>query len=355
MSGSRDTSGTSRFAKFVVGNIELETSPIEIVRKDSALLRLILGSGRSGTTWVLDCLADANELRPIFEPLHPSESAVAEQYAYQILAAGETDQALERYFLDLAAGAVRSRWIDYRGPNGILFPHPSRFLSWRFMKAWVREWRKYLDDREALRPATKRSQTLIKCIRANLIAGWLSRSLGFRTVLIVRHPCAVVESQFRLRRIWDPKAVLERYRANRKLHELTGERYVKPLNSDLSTVQALTLNWIIENQWPVERSREDGYSVVFYEDLVLNPGSTWRRLCNSLELANVPDPALLQKPSQQAALKSTDHKKEMSGPRWRTGLTPEQLDSIQDMLDATNCSIYRTDTVEPTTRWNIQG
>jgi len=32
---------------------------------------IIAGSGRSGTTWVLDVLAEANNLRPFFEPLNP--------------------------------------------------------------------------------------------------------------------------------------------------------------------------------------------------------------------------------------------------------------------------------------------
>ena len=32
---------------------------------------VIAGSGRSGTTWILDVLAEANNLRPVFEPLNP--------------------------------------------------------------------------------------------------------------------------------------------------------------------------------------------------------------------------------------------------------------------------------------------
>ena len=315
-------------------------------------MRLILGSGRSGTTWILDCLAEANNLRPIFEPLHPGESVLGTQYAYQILAASDTDETLERHFLDLAGGGVRSRWIDYRGPKGILFPHPSRFMTWRFVKAWVREWRKYISEHEKLRLATKRERTLIKCIRGNLMAGWFTQSLGFRTVLMVRHPCAVIESQFRLRRVWNPTAVLARYRANRRLHELTKGRYVELLNSNLTTVQALTLNWIIENQWPVEHSQEDGYGVVYYEDLLLRPESSWRNLCDSLELVNVPDAALLRIPSQTMAVKSEGYHNELSDPRWRKGLTPKQLDTVQDLLDATDCTIYRTDEVEPMNRWD---
>src|SRR5262245_32752648 len=48
-------------------------------------IRIIAGSGRSGTTWVQDVLADANALRPIFEPLHPLAVPQADPFAYRYL------------------------------------------------------------------------------------------------------------------------------------------------------------------------------------------------------------------------------------------------------------------------------
>jgi hypothetical protein len=46
-------------------------------------IRIIAGSGRSGTTWVLDALAEANALRPVFEPLHPLAIPQARPFAYR--------------------------------------------------------------------------------------------------------------------------------------------------------------------------------------------------------------------------------------------------------------------------------
>jgi hypothetical protein len=48
----------------------------EMPKVDSHLVerprpRVVAGYGRSGTTWVQDVLAISNELRPVFEPLHP--------------------------------------------------------------------------------------------------------------------------------------------------------------------------------------------------------------------------------------------------------------------------------------------
>lgn len=309
--------------------------------------RMILGSGRSGTTWVLDCLAEANELRPIFEPLNPSQSTLGYRYACRAMASSDSDDTLERFFLDHASGRVRSRWIDYRGLDGLLFPRPARFMTKGFAMSWLRAWQTYIHDRRVLRPATRHKVTLTKCIRANLMAGWLTRTVGFRTALVVRHPCAVVESQIRLGKPWDPTFVLGRYRADRRLHEVTDGLYLDLLNTKLTTLQALTLNWIIENQWPVEQSRQCGYVVVHFEDLLSRPATAWPYLCDSLELKRVPNSTLLNKPSQQAAVKPARHGQQWLQPRWRSHLTPDQLGAIQGMLDATNCSLYRTDEVGP--------
>jgi hypothetical protein len=310
--------------------------------------RLIVGSGRSGTTWVLDCLSQANELRPIFEPLHPAESSLGLRYAYQAMAEADEDEELERHFRNLAAGRIRSRWIDYRGSRQLLFPHVSKLDSMSSIKRWARRWWKYIHDRGSLRRATRRENTLIKCIRANLMAGWLTRTIGFRTVMIVRHPCAVLESQVRLgtAKAWDPTPVLARYRASRKLHEVTGGRYERLLESNLTRTESLALRWVIENQLPVERSREDGYSVVCYEDLVLRPEVAWPSVCASLELEHVPDRALLGRPSQQASPSSASIQT-WREPGWKSRLTTEQLHAIQGVLDATGCSFYSIRGIEP--------
>lgn len=320
------------------------------MQEDSTPPRLVVGSGRSGTTWVLDCLADANELRPIFEPLHPGESALGKRYAYEVLARGDTNKALECYFRDLAACRVRSRWTDYRGLRALLFPRPARFMTEGFTRFWLYSWRQQFRHRRARRAATRRKNAVIKCIRANLMAGWLTQTIGFRTALIVRHPCAVVESQYGSGSMWDPTAVLERYRVNHRFHEVTGGRYLELLNTELTMLQALTLNWVIENQWPVERSQQDGYTVVYYEDLIFRPEISWPHLCDSLGLTHVPDPTLLLKPSQQATVRSVENDNVWRKQRWQSQLRPEQLDVIQDILDATRCALYTTDELEPAAR-----
>ena len=310
--------------------------------------RIILGSGRSGTTWVQDCLAEANCLRPIFEPLHEEEGELGRRFAYRMLTPGDENAELERYFHDLAEGRIRSLWIDYRGRRQILFPRLSTLSTFPSLQAWRRRWKKHLSDRRNLRGAIRRPETLIKCIRANLMAGWLSRKLGFRTVLLVRHPCASVESQYRnASAVWNPEPVMDRYRSDKRLHEETDGAYLPLLNSRLTRLQALTLNWVIENQVPIARAASEGYTVIYYEHLRKQPSVTWPRICKALALDNIPGEELVQAPSQQSYEKNAKNGLLASEPRWQGAFNTGQLSEIQAVLDATECHLYGVRSTSP--------
>jgi hypothetical protein len=309
--------------------------------------RIILGSGRSGTTWVQDCLAEANYLRPIFEPLHEGESELGQRFAYRMLLPGAENEELKCYFRDLAEGRVRSLWIDYRERRHLLFPNLSKVPTFRGLRKWLWVWRKHLSYRAQLRSASKRQQTLIKCIRANLMAGWLSRDLGFRTVLLVRHPCASVESQYRKGAVWNPEPVAERYRSDTRLHDATGGIYLPLLNSRLTRLQSLTLNWVIENQGPVARASEEGYTVAYYEDLRARPSVAWPNICAAMGLSMIPSQELVEMPSIQSYGKDSGSVHSAVEPRWRRALRADQLSEIQAILDVTECGLYNVSNHSP--------
>jgi hypothetical protein len=270
------------------------------------------------------------------------------RHAYAVMVPGDREPSLEHFFFKLAAGDLRSRWIDYRGRRGRLFPAPAELRSVAAVKSLAHSWKKHLRDRKLLREKVLREGVLLKCIRANLMAGWLTQSLGFKTVLVVRHPGAVVESQYRLGGVWDPAPVLDRYRANERLHLVTNGRYRDLLNSRLSTLQGLTLNWVIENQLPVAMSKDNGYATFYYEDLASGTDSAWPQLCRALDLGQVPVVAALQVPSQQAsALTKQEGQVAERHAGWRTRLTTSQLAEIQEILDATKCHLYRLDRDAP--------
>jgi hypothetical protein len=310
-------------------------------------MRLIAGSGRSGTTWVQDALAFANDLRPVFEPLHPAVSDIGARYAYRTLTADEEHPELERFLRDVCAGRGHAMWTRYRGRPDLLLPPLAKLRKLDAAKSLYRLWRKFLQDFPELAAAGRGKNPLVKCIRANLMLPWLSRRFGCSTVLVVRHPGAVVESQFRSG-TWDPEPELERYRNDPRLHEMTCARYSSLLRRRLTRVEALATSWIIENQLVIEQASSNGVTVVFYEQLRSAPDREWQRVCRALDLPNVPAESVLARPSQQSSPDQTALSENSAvDPGWLRRLSPAQIRQVQGVLDEACFDLYAMNETGP--------
>ena len=302
-------------------------------------MRLIAGSGRSGTTWVQDVLAEANHLRPVFEPLHPYVSEIGDRYAYRAFSREDDVPELERFLADACAGRRHSLWMRYRQQRFWLLPSRAQIRKPQELRRTVRRWSRFLSDVPRLAAAGRRVDPIVKCIRANLMLDWIAARFGRRMVFVVRHPGAVIESE--LRGGWNASFALKRFRNDSRLHEITEGRYLPLLNARLDALEALATRWIVENQWVVEWARAAGIAVVHYEHLRLHPGRQWLEILGALELENAPPPRLIARPSQQSARKVlADDETALAAPRWRTALSDDQLTSIQRVLDAVGCDFY---------------
>lgn len=309
-------------------------------------LRFIAGSGRSGTTWVQDALASANRLRPIFEPLHPYVSDMGNRYAHRALTRNDENPELDRFLRDVCAGRSNRFWTQYRQQARWLFPPPAEFQSYNDLGRVWRHWRKFFRDVPRLMFAPSGREPIIKCIRANLMLGWLSARCGYRIVLIVRHPGAVIESE--LRGSWNARVALDRFRNDDKLHEITGGRYRSLLDRNPTSVEALATRWIIENQWVVEQAPANGVAVVYYERLKAFPHREWQVITHALELEHAPTPRIVARPSQQSSpTRSTATSAVSEGPRWQRILSREQIERIQGTLDLARCDLYSMSDPEP--------
>jgi hypothetical protein len=197
-----------------------------------------------------------------------------------------------------------------------------------------------------------RTDPLVKCIWANLMLGWISRQFNCPIALIVRHPGAVIESE--LRSGWDAESVLERFKADTRLHELTGGRYRSLLARQLTPIEALAARWIIENQWAIENASLNNVTVVYYELLSTSPESTWELMRRALNLRQIPDTTLLAKPSQQSAAPEHDiAASEVGYPRWQRVLSDSDKHQIQSILDQCHCDFYSMSEAQPRTHASV--
>jgi len=311
-------------------------------------VRLILGSGRSGTTWIQDSLANANDLRPVFEPLKSVSSKVP-QFEYAFLDKQHQSPELKSFLSDVFNGQFRSFWTDYRVPPQKVLPRWEHFSSWGKVKAYRRFVARFLANYRSMSGNLDRSGILVKFIRANLMLTWLQANFNARIVLVLRHPGAVIESQLRLGgKSWNPVARLAYYCNDPFFMSSLGKRYDRYLNADLSPAQMNTLIWAIENQHPLEQPETDSYRVINYETLVNHPIEEWPRVVQALELSNVPATDELNKPSQQSSSKWEGKKKDYSkSAKWMTRISDQDRDEADRMLRDLGVECYSMDNPDP--------
>jgi len=309
---------------------------------------IIAGSGRSGTTWILDGLCAANQRRSIFEPLHPACVGGADYIACQYIEHEAQRGDMKAFFDPLFSGNANGVWIDYRVRTDRLSLSMERLRSLRAFYEWYLRIRKLSRNYRKYRNTLSRP-VIVKMIRANLLLGWLKKNYPYEAVLILRHPGAVIESMLRLGGDdWDPVVALEFYSRQKQLLDCFDSQVVSRIGNCNSDLERYMMVWCLENALPVQQAARDGVHVVFYEDLVLRPETTWPALAGCLGLANWPDEEFLARPSQQAApgRRGDDYAGSKLG-RWMSVFSKAEISTMQGLLDFFNVHYYSMVDAEP--------
>jgi len=312
-----------------------------IGRDDPEVIRILAGSARSGTTWLLDALADANGLRTFFEPLHPGAMPEAAPFAYHYVAPEVEWPELELFLRELLSGRGTRAWPDLRVRLDRFFqaarlgqvPGVVVGRTLRMAEGW---WQ--------LRRLRGRP-ILCKLIRANLMLGWLARRLPARTLLLVRHPAGVVASQLRTDPLsWHrPEDQLRLHLADASLVEAHLQPLLPFLSGPLEPVELRTALWCIENAIPMAQAEAWGLTLVSYERLLQREEAEWRRAADAFGLTGLPDEGRLARPSTVA---SRDFKQRRAAAprvgRWIDQLSSDQKARIGDVLERFGVTRYST-------------
>ncbi len=303
---------------------------------------IIAGSGRTGTTWVLDAIAKSNNLRTVFEPLQWLGVPEAKPYANRYVKAFDNEPELKIFMDKVLSGRVNSLWTDYRIlPDTLLLPRSGSLRNQlgKLQSSYKKLIVHYLRYRRS-----ESNRLIIKFIRANLMLGWLSKNYDFKILLIVRHPGAVVASKLRLGgRHWQHTALFNKYSQDKQLMKEYPENLKYVLNRPLSHAAAHTVIWCIENALPIHNKKKYDYCVVFYENLISDINTEWKRIINTLQLRNIPDKNFLVKPSQQAQVSSEIktkllYKNQIG--RWMDYFNKKQLSEIDEILRLFDINSY---------------
>jgi hypothetical protein len=271
--------------------------------EQSSKIQVVAGSGRSGTTWVLDVLAEANTLRPVFEPLYPGANPIAEKYHSRYLDPSQDEPHLQNYLTRVFERRETNSFSDYRISPTKLRLDRKKFGSPRAFRDYISTLRKFHRRRIKYGPALRRDKAIVKFIRANWMLPWILNHFEATAVLIVRHPAAVADSQLRFIEHWDPDARLGRILESEHIRDSYRQQLDRIDSKSLSTFGRLVTIWCIENAIPVKMSQSLGYATVFYEDLKNDYPRAWRRLTDALGLTEIPEESSILRPSQQSSLR----------------------------------------------------
>lgn len=84
---------------------------------------LVVGSARSGTTWLANLIASQFQSRLMFEPFNPDLVPEYQKFNYfQYMRPNDTDQDLYNFCYKIFTGDIRNAWID----REIQHLHPER-------------------------------------------------------------------------------------------------------------------------------------------------------------------------------------------------------------------------------------
>ncbi len=201
---------------------------------------LLVGSGRSGTTWLAEIINYRNEYRYMFEPFRRERVPMCRDFKpLQYLRPDNRDPALLQVAETILSGRIRNRWVDR---------HNKRLVSRR---------------------------RLIKEIRTNLMLKWIHTNFpGVPIIFLLRHPCAVAYS--RVLGEWDIH--LEDCLSQKELVDDWLYPFKNTMEAARDAFDKQIFLWCIENYVPLQQFRSGEMQLVFYEHLCVDPVSEIKRL-----------------------------------------------------------------------------
>ncbi|WP_084124501.1 hypothetical protein [Demequina sp. NBRC 110054] len=266
--------------------------------RDTAHAFLLSGSGRSGTTWLMEAYARAGRLRPIFEPFRPD---------------------LDARFSDLRPG----RYVPV---DALTLPSQEAVedvLTGRYRHPWA-------DQEASLNPLHRYRGRLIKEIRFPMWAGWVAaHHPDVRIVHVIRHPLATLSSQSVLG--WSPERMDYMMAQPELVDGLLGDLPLRELAvADDDT--ALVTRWAIENVTAARTYGGERTALVSY-DVALEDRS---ELAAGAERFGIAPAALtdLEKPSKMTHAKSSNAHAGKDPRAWMKRISAEQHASAARVLEA---------------------
>ena len=271
---------------------------------------IIVGSARSGTSWLAETIAKQHRYRLLFEPDHE--------------------------FQTKNGVLLCDKWIESRADAPQAFNYLDKVFTNRVANDWIaqnsnRKWKRHLWPVIPIK-------FVIKFVRTNLMASAINKEFGIPVLHIIRNPYDTIASQHRVKFPW--LYDLSHFEKQTKLVALVENTFhinLKQCDS-FSDIEKLALRWCLENVIPIEilKIENENYRVVKHEDLRADI-NIFKELCTQFELQPIDNlESIYRAPSSK-----THPKSEVITKKNKTELfNLEDYEKINNILDIFKTNLY---------------
>jgi hypothetical protein len=279
---------------------------------DAMTTAMVVGTGRSGTTWVAEVIDSQIPCRLMFEPFNPDRVGEFSRFHYfQYMPPDREHPDLLSFCNATMRGELRGPWVD--GYLARLFPR--------------------------LR--------LIKDIRPTLMLRWLKNQFPDVPVLyVLRHPCAVVLSRMRLN--WATDQDVSRFLCQPQLVADHLSPYMDVIEAARTDEEKHAVVWCLSNLVPLRQFAGGGWTLLYYEHLKQRPETEVPRLFSALgvdfDSRVFSDLRLPSRTTRHTRGGTSDR---AVNAEWRHDLSVSQIDRVLKVVQAFGLDHIYGDSVMP--------
>ena len=296
---------------------------------------IVLGFGRSGTTWLADVISKLLGTLIVFEPLHPSVTERSEELSYRRVSDDREGAWLKGHIQAVLDKRHRRPWLMRNHVPGKIDEIDPSFLHYLWQECVIGGFKE---------------------IRLNFSIPWLVQQDFGSLVFVVRDPRAVAASILNRPNFWEfgwPGTydlcvgnILDDPAFARDPVQTEAD-FIRSAQQDFERIAFL---WALSHAIALEDCKKHGIPVIRYEDLYADPFGTVKQIVRLLDLEPRPiHPSYLFSPSLTTnrtfhGIYSVDKQVRRGDFSffWNRTLSPYQCSAIEEIVSAFGLQDYLT-------------
>ncbi len=253
---------------------------------------VIAGSGRGGTTWLLELVCSDSSYKPVFEPLHELKVPSAEPWAYGYLKDTFISSEAEAFFQTIFDGSLKTPWTRLKPWMNEINSIQDKLVLYKELAT---------HQINEIKSDLVAKQLVVKFIRANLMLPWLHTRFGATILLVVRSPYDICSSMIRTG--WFENHLNFGYKRYLEQEDLIND-FLKPhiewMRKVEDPLERVCIMWVIENMIPLTGTNSSPMTVVPYEYMIHYKPKHFRSMFRALGIDVNFDETMINKPSSRS-------------------------------------------------------